>query len=582
MEYINLIHKYIDAISVWKRGNTVSPPWVGLFWNDRTTDPAFSSQLSSTSKLGKDTQPKMDFDRSGLVQCIRSLPTRNAVEEASAFRPEAKELLEKWRETWLRSFPGFDENQDLVLLNESSTKNEVERWNHAWLIHAADHDVECHDTLREYMQFLQGEDIDPEDFEDVASLSIKSLSEIDRRKDEFTDDKRDYRLHIIEDAALTMSFAGLNPRGGVLLFQRSYEFEYVGTDLDGFPRFVRNKHVSRWARGRLDSTPAYWTWESFQKYLNRGSILLQDISVGGAMLADMAWQGHQKAFIKSTRRKGGTWTVDLSNIRSLDDGKIALYKIFKTEALDDPFLIQEHLPFTHEQRFFITNGRVIGSVCSDRNLSPLDTRNGRRLDDRLAVLNCPEVEDGVFDRGITTYEVNRTASARLAKLARKIARELKEEGHLEYVLDLGLTRKGDAAVEVNTLHYAGPYCFDYNWKSNAYKKMNDVHIQKMRSQLAKFAMTASIAPDVVETVFQHGDAIENRALGTLPHRETIDQKSRTRLNEDVLDILLNIEACDQDFEDEMRPINQNLFSRALIGGLIINAVKNDKVRGFKI
>jgi hypothetical protein len=128
------------------------------------------------------------------------------------------------------------------------------------------------------------------------------------------------------------------------------------------------------------------------------------------------------------------------------------------------------MPFTHEQRLFVLDGKLVTSVASDRHFCVSDARTNRRLDDRLAVIEVPSVDQGEYDRGVTNHVVDRKLSAQFARFARKIARELKEEGHLDYVIDLGITERGITAVEINTVHFAGPYCMEKMWITKAYDR----------------------------------------------------------------------------------------------------------------
>lgn len=180
------------------------------------------------------------------------------------------------------------------------------------------------------------------------------------------------------------------------------------------------------------------------------------------------------------------------------DSKLSMLKT------PDASIIQEHLPFTHEQRFYIHNGRLITSACSDRNFSRVDCREGKRLDDRLAVIQVPSINEGAYDRGITSHVVDRKTSAAFAREVRKIAAELKTHGILNYVVDMGLTERGITAVEINTLHYAGPYCMDHRWQAASYAKARKAEMAEVRqriidkvSRMTNDANLLKLAPSLV-------------------------------------------------------------------------------------
>jgi hypothetical protein len=431
------------------------PLWVGQFWNDEVA--SYSTTLAKKKDTRQVDNPAQD---ACIVTRLHSVPTRETIEAAAAFRPEARELLEAWRLIWDRSFPDFQFDEgSAVRLNEKSR---------------ADYTLSRFDRLAEHFTTS----VRPASIVGSSLINLAhKWKSVENAMSGDMEDIRDYRLHIIDDAEAVVSFRHLKPGFGVLSFYKTL-FRLVGHSSDGLPLFERferstEQYQKGWEPSRLDDHPEYWFWPSFQKYMNRRSVYAPDLTVAGALVADMAWQGHTHAFIKAALPKQGTWTLNLSRVKTIEDGSRALaFLIGKTENNGNrfPLIIQEQLPFTHEQRLFVIDGKLVTSVASDRHFCVSDARSDRRLDDRLAVIHVPSVDQGEYDRGVTSHVVDRKLAARFARLAREIARDLKKEGHLDYVIDLGMTERGITAVEINTVHFAGPYCMEKKWITKAYDR----------------------------------------------------------------------------------------------------------------
>lgn len=453
------------------------PLWVGQFWNDQVAN--FATGLGSE-------QPGDHIDCTVQDACIvariNNVPTRRAIEEAVQFRPEARPLLELWRSIWERSFP--DE-----LLDEESAdhRNEKPR---------ASYSLSRFESLTEGLGKPRNKNMS---LTEVLTGFVSDWQKVDKVTALPMRDARDYRLHIIDDAETVVGFRYLRAGFGTLFYLGKL-FKLVGHSEDGLPMFERfERQTGRydgkaWEAKRMEDHPEYWFWPSFQKYMGRRSIYAPSLQVAGALIADMAWQGHTHAFIKAARPKQGTWTVSLRNVRNIEDGVAALENLVGKKEFRHsvtPVIVQEHVPFTHEQRLFVIDGKLVASVCSDRNFCVADTRRNRRLDDRLAVLLKPSIDQGSYDRGITSHVIDRRVAAQFARRARQIARELKNEGHFDYVLDLGLTERGIVAVEINTVHFAGPYCMERQWLMKAYNRRR----QRVQSELE--AAVASFIPTCI-------------------------------------------------------------------------------------
>ncbi len=436
-------------------GTDQLPLWFGQFWNDEV------AALTTKMRLPKQTdwkQVRRPMQDACIVARMHSVPTRETIELAAQYRPETRELLETWRLIWERSFPGFAANEkNEGRDNEKST---------------AGYSVEYFDRMANSFR--------PSEPVKSARKELEQFAAAWRKVDDVMSapmqDKRDYRLHIIDDAETTVAFRHLRPGFGYLSFLETL-YRLKAHSADGLPVFEQtepcDKYQKAWQPDRLNDHPEYWFWPRFQKYMSRRSAYASDLKVAAAMIADMAWQGHTHAFIKVADQKKGTWTLNLGSIRTIQDGERALCQLTDARGINPkklPVVVQEHVPFTHEQRFFVLDGRVVASVASDRHFCVSDASADRRLDERLAVLKVPSIDQGAYDRGETGHIVDRKVSAQFARLARKIARDLREDGHLDYVVDLGLTDRGVAAVEINTLHYAGPYCLEKKWLMKAYDR----------------------------------------------------------------------------------------------------------------
>lgn len=436
-----LRQQYIQNARTKQTGSGRRPAWVGQFWNDENM-PQAMFRVPEKESAARSTC---------LVQIVRSAPYDEIIERAVAFRPGARDILEKWKLAWERSFPGF--NSDPAWNHEKVGQSYV-----GWTISRLNWHF---DRGEKGLDVKPGRGLSNE----ALSLSEKArfFKEVDYVASHAKDDPRDSRLHIIDDADTVLSCAAAVP-GGVILVHNGIGYKYTGNDSDGLPKFIDIGRTSQWMENRLNDHPEYWYWPAFIKYMKRRSIFAADRRTAAAIIADMAWQGETHAFIKGASSKSGTWTVDLDGIRTFEDADAKLTMLKASDAS----IVQEQLPFTHEQRFYIYNGKLMTSACSDRNFSRIDCREGKRLDDRLAVLEVPSINQGAFDRGITSHVIDRKTSAAFAREVRKIAAELKSLGILNYVVDMGLTERGITAVEINTLHYAGPYCMDHRWQIRSY------------------------------------------------------------------------------------------------------------------
>ncbi|TLX15916.1 hypothetical protein [Rhizobium sp. MHM7A] len=423
----------------------------GAFWNEY--QPEFQSGARLPREIG-----------SVPVLWVHSLPHDSVIENIIAFRPEAEPLMRRWREIWDRSFPNWQNHEPWT--TDKVEKSQEEYWKE-WAT----------DALNE--KNYKWQPIDKLHVMDNAIHADKA-------------DLRDYRLHVIDDADKVLNMTQLDDGMGILKVMDEPVI-YVGRHSDGMARFEFAKHVSKYRINKpLHETPRYWNWPFFLKHLGRKGAVAPSKGAAGAILFDMSLQGHSHAFLKLAKGKG-TWTIPLTGINTLTDAENRLLALLlKDRSNENPnLIIQEHVPFTHEQRFYINNGRVFASACSDRHFCVLDA-SGKRLDHRLAVLTRPSIDSGYFDRGITRHISDRKTSALFARKARRIARELKAHGILEYSLDIGLTERGPVCIEINTLHNAGPY----NLRRELYMRAYKAKTTQMRSSL--YAAVATLIEDLIE------------------------------------------------------------------------------------
>jgi hypothetical protein len=428
-----------EADTMIKAHTAERPFWYGQFWKDQEIDYHPPNEAVGSA--------------AACIKRISSLPYDEVINATIGFEPKAEPLLRRWREIWDRSFPGWQSLPEWHF--DKSEKPTTEHF--------------VHDVDRA--------------FDWAANKSISTthgIAVFDNWIEDVSDDKRDYRLHVIDDADAVCAMVHLAPGAG-FFNAVGVIIEYKGNDDDGYPIFREAEKASRRVKARLDNCPDYWNWPFYKKYLGRRGVVTKDGKHTAAVLADMALQGHSHAFLKGVAQKSGTWTVNLTGITTLESAQQRLSGTLERDDVNEPMYVQEHVPFTHEQRYYVQGGRMFASACSDRNFSVMNT-NGRRLDSRVAVLKRPSIDRGFYDRGQTTNVEDRKTSAMFARQVRKIVAELRKYGLQDYSVDMGLTERGMISVEVNTLHMAGPY----NMRRELYtkqfersrKRANDILAQK--------------------------------------------------------------------------------------------------------
>ncbi|TLX16641.1 hypothetical protein [Rhizobium sp. MHM7A] len=436
------------------------PFWYGRFWSEQ--DVEFKLKRESIGCAA------------ACIKRINSLPYDEVINATIAFQPKAEPLLRRWREIWDRSFPGWQS---------------LPKW----------HFDKSEKPTTEHFVY----DIDRA-FNWASNKSVsmaEGIAVFDNWIEDVSDDKRDYRLHVIDDADAVCAMVHLAPGAG-FFNALSVIIQYIGTDGEGYPIFKEAEEAGKRVRDRLDSCPDYWNWPFYKKYLGRRGVVTKEGKHTAAVLADMALQGYSHAFLKGVAQKSGTWTVNLGGVTNLETAQQRLAGTLERDHVNEPMYVQEHVPFTHEQRYYIQGGRMFASACSDRNFSAMNS-NGKRLDSRVAVLKRPSVDAGYYDRGQTENLEDRKTSAMFARQVRKIVAELREYGLQDYSIDMGLTERGMISVEVNTLHMAGPY----NMRRELYTKQFERTRKRANDLLAKKACEIIRSSQLPEHIQQKAVAI---------------------------------------------------------------------------
>lgn len=449
------------------------PFWYGHFWKEQ--DVEFRAKNESIGCAA------------ACIKRISSLPYDEVINATIAFQPKAEPIMRRWREIWDRSFPGW---QSLPKWHfDKSEKPTTEHF-------VYDVDRAFQWATRNSVSFAEGISIFDNWIEDVS------------------DDKRDYRLHVIDDADAVCAMVHLAPGAGYLNAV-GVIIQYAGTDNEGYPIFKEAGEARKRVYDRLDSCPDYWNWPFYKKYLGRRGVVTNDGKHTAAVLADMALQGHTHAFLKGIAQKSGTWTVNLGGVTNLETAQQRLAGTLERDHVNEPMYVQEQVPFTHEQRYYIQGGRLFASACSDRNFSAMNS-NGKRLDSRVAVLKRPSIDAGYYDRGQTEHLEDRKTSAMFARQVRKMVAEFREHGLQDYSIDMGLTERGMISVEVNTLHMAGPY----NMRRELYTK------QFERTRKRANDLLAEKACDIIRSS-QFPDHVQQKAVAIAMASDNLVQLSLT-------------------------------------------------------
>jgi hypothetical protein len=234
---------------------------------------------------------------------------------------------------------------------------------------------------------------------------------------------------------------------------------------------ARHAEAVRALRAIVGASEPYWSSPAFRALCGRDMAVAKGPAHLGAVLAAMRGQGHDKAFLKHTLSKQGTWVAELRD-GGIASGMLAAHAAMGPAYLDlhrtdgdghRRILVQDFLPFTHEHRFLVVGHRVVASTASTRTIGALD-HAGRRLHPGVARLDRPADAPGSYDRGSAETTEDRRLVARMARVARRVASALRREGILPdcYCLDVGLCARGVLPIEVNGLNHCGIYAADWS------------------------------------------------------------------------------------------------------------------------
>ena len=393
-----------------------------------------------------------------LIVGMHNVPSAEELETVKAAFPEAAPTLDRWLENWTRMLednPSAKRVVSSIAGGRGNYKTEIQ-WN----------------TNRHklFSDLLNGEH--------PGRYGLRRLMNADYYERHLRGRQRNFLHHYVDDAFSFLSFASAQP--GLAVLWTSVDdlmLMYTGEDADGmltFDHLSPNERsvISKLRSEKHEDDGKYWNWKPIADGMRRESCEALDHIDAAEILLDMAQRGHARAFVKAIKSKCGTWTVDLSGVKTSQDALRHLIRdgFDSSDSFRHGLVVQEHLPTTREQRFFVTNGRIVASVCSDRNLNGTFRREGRFFDERVAVIERPEVTGGEFERGQTSHEVNRPLAAAFARAARQIVREMRGEGRLHYVVDMGLTERGVVAIEINSFFRSGPYCLDRRRVTSAHRR----------------------------------------------------------------------------------------------------------------
>jgi len=321
------------------------------------------------------------------------------------------------------------------------------------------------------------------------TLALRLLREADGTPDGF---RRDAGHHVLEDAAKVV----LSHRAGLafdlVVHLARFVPSVIAFDPGRPPRLLepsgppgdQERHAGACRRARdLSGAPnPYWESPAFRGLAGRDMAVARTAPHLAAILADMASQGHARAFLKSTRTKGGTWVANLEGVDDARKAALAAHlamgsdhaSVANEKGVGDGVIVQGFVPFTHEHRFLVVGHRIVASTASNRDLSVLDAPS-RILHPAVARLAKPASVPGAYDRGASVTSGDRGLVAAMGKTARTVVRALRAEGMVpdRYCLDVGLTERGVLPVEVNTLLGCGLYAADWSRVARALAALDD-------------------------------------------------------------------------------------------------------------
>jgi hypothetical protein len=370
--------------------------------------------------LFKDKEPKeLQFT---VLHEIKSLPTDEAIEIVSQSRPEAAALMQQWRKVWDRAFPEWRTDRRLRRDIAASLK----------------------DRDRSYLRqvFRDGK----------AKLSTNDISNIDFVLNRAPHDADEYVGRVINDACSILSMAKCRP-GTAMAITPSHSIISLGVDKEGLPIVAdaydftsRNRFNDR----ILFRTLEYWDWPFLLHHFEKKIARVPTQNEVALALLDMKNEGRSHAVLRAFK-SDQRWLVNLANGQSYNDFKlIAAKHLARYENRHDGGLyVTEHIIYSSWQRFFVVGGRVVGSVAMEPFSCALDAPS-QRLDERVTTINLDGHNESLVDR---------SAAAAMARKARSVAADLKENGILECSFDIGMSDRGPALYALEKIDTAERFAF---------------------------------------------------------------------------------------------------------------------------
>ncbi len=412
---------------------------------------AFFSERARALPLAKEAEfETLGFGATPLLMRARHLPTNDiiaAVDEAYGER--AARLCVDWRRLWQDLVGDVEEFARIVGYQPIATQP---------------FPVDALDRCRSRIE--------------AGRARASDANLIDAAGRFSSEQARSLEQHILEDAKVALALAGRGLHFGFFVHFTGQSW-IVGRNAAGqrTKRRLGKKAETEVQEGYHKVNP-YWTLPSFLATASRTILEVLGTRHLGAVLADMAKLGHSFAFLKDCRLKGGTWVVDLADVRCPDDALraclaamgMSFIRLVERGALDDRkarFLVQEFRPFQSEHRFFCVGGRIVASTASHRGSTILDA-HALRLDPHVAVLDQPAARPGPYDRGSSTLVEDRALVARMTRLVRKLLRSMREDECAltalpdTFVIDVGSNGDTVDLIEINTFRNAGLYGVNYD------------------------------------------------------------------------------------------------------------------------
>lgn len=420
------------------------PFWVGQFFRHWDEDDTTPKQARSIA----DAKVRMS---------IWLLPTDDGIASIKDNYPQALPLVEKYRKVFDDSFPGWQSQPAFLQALGYEREDQAA--------------IQLADYLKK------------RPLQDRLERLVDTLESFERIEAARSETRVDW-MWMIRDASEVLSLSNLGPHCAEIRVG-DLSLVNLGSDADGLPVLgfgkadPRNrKHYRGFDVGG---------WKVLQQYGLARSILTKSATTAGAVLADMAWQGHKRATVTFP---GSDWhfSISLEGLRTIDDGVKRLQDV--TGVVDGSkkeFRIQQHVEAISDQRLFIIDGKLVASTCRARWAGPLDNGN-RRLDERLSIV--PQICGSTrLPVPRTEARSDRAMAARFARCARKIARLLAKVGVFDVAIDLSETDDGIVVSQVISLGDAASYSLSHELLAKAFRRKQEALSKRVSTCVLDGALT---------------------------------------------------------------------------------------------